>query len=86
MGLFSSTTLNSLDERFAVQVQDLSDAEQRLTKAWPRMADTAANAELKSAFQQHRHETEPHIQRLAKVFGVLGVETRAARPARPSRA
>jgi len=33
MGLFSSMTLNTLDELFVLQLQDLYDAEQRLTKA-----------------------------------------------------
>ena len=41
MGLFSSMTLNTLDDLFLVQLQDLYDAEQRLTKALPKMADAA---------------------------------------------
>ena len=73
MGLFSSMTLNSLNDLFVVQIQDLYDAEQRLTKALPRMAEAASNQQLKSAFQQHLRETEQHVTRLEKVFSVMGV-------------
>ena len=76
MGLFSSMTLNSLDDLFTLQLQDLYDAEQRLTKALPKMADAASNGELKSAFQKHLRETEQHVQRLEKVFGILGSSAR----------
>jgi ferritin-like metal-binding protein YciE len=51
MGLFSSMTLNSLNDLLVVQLQDLYDAEQRLIKALPKMADAATNKQLKSAFQ-----------------------------------
>ena len=72
MGLFSSMTLNSLDDLLVVQLQDLYDAEQRLTKALPLMADAATNKELKAAFQKHLRETEQHVTRLEKVFSILG--------------
>jgi ferritin-like metal-binding protein YciE len=72
MGLFSSMTLNTLDDLLLVQLQDLYDAEQRLTKALPKMASAAKNRELKSAFTQHLRETEQHVKRLEKVFSILG--------------
>ena len=47
MGLFtSSAALNSFDELFVEQLQDLYDAEQRLTKALPKMAAAAHNPAL----------------------------------------
>ena len=73
MGLFSSITLNSLSDLLVLQLQDLYDAEQRLTKALPKMADAAANRELKSAFTKHLRETEQHVKRLEKVFSILGI-------------
>jgi ferritin-like metal-binding protein YciE len=73
MGLFSSMTLNSLNDLFVVQIQDLYDAEQRLTKALPKMADAATNKPLKSAFQEHLRQTEQHVARLEKVFGIMGL-------------
>jgi len=72
MGLFSSVTLNSLDDLLLLQLQDLYDAEQRLTKALPKMAEAAKHKELKSAFQKHLRETEQHVKRLEKVFSILG--------------
>jgi len=73
MGLFSGLTLNTFDDLFLVQIQDLYDAEQRLTKALPKMAEAAVSPRLKSAFQQHLRETEQHVARLEKVFGTLGL-------------
>ena len=76
MGLFSSVTLNSLDDLLVLQLQDLYDAEQRLTKALPKMAEAATHKELKTAFQKHLRETEQHVKRLEKVFSVLGQTAR----------
>jgi ferritin-like metal-binding protein YciE len=76
MGLFSSMTLNSLSDLFVVQIQDLYDAEQRLTKALPKMADAATNQPLKSGFQDHLRQTEQHVARLEKVFGIMGLTAR----------
>jgi ferritin-like metal-binding protein YciE len=68
MGLFSSMALNSFDDLFVEQLQDLYDAEQRLTKALPKMAEAANCASLKSAFQEHFRQTQNHVTRLEQVF------------------
>ncbi len=72
MALFSSTTLESLDDLLVEQIQDLYDAEKRLSKALPEMSDAAENLELKNAFQSHLRETEGHVKRLETVFQILG--------------
>jgi ferritin-like metal-binding protein YciE len=72
MGLFSSTTFNSFDELFVDQLQDLYDAEQRLTKALPKMAEAAHSPALKAAFQEHFRQTQGHVSRLEQVFKMLG--------------
>ena len=72
MRLFTSAEFNSLQDLFVEQIQDLYDAEQRLTKALPKMADAAHNPQLKTAFQDHLRETENHIKRLEQVFQLLG--------------
>jgi ferritin-like metal-binding protein YciE len=73
MGLFtSSAALNSFDDLFVEQLQDLYDAEQRLTKALPKMAAAAHNSALKSAFEEHLRQTENHVRRLEQVFKHLG--------------
>lgn len=73
MGLFtSSCALNTFDELFVEQLQDLYDAEQRITKALPQMANAAHNPALRSAFQEHLRQTENQITRLDKVFKSIG--------------
>jgi len=77
MGLFTSKTLDSLDTLLLDQLQDLYDAEQRLTKALPLMAGAANNSALKSAFQQHERETQHQVKRLEQAFQALGKSAQA---------
>ena len=77
MPLFTNTKLRSLDELFVEQLEDLYDAENRLTKALPEMADAAHSSELKQAFQSHLRETEGHVQRLEEVFRMVGKNAKA---------
>src|SRR4051812_7616244 len=72
MGLFSSTRLDSFETLFVDQLEDLYDAEQRLVKALPKMAQAAHNQTLKHAFQQHLVETQNQVSRLEKVFQSIG--------------
>jgi ferritin-like metal-binding protein YciE len=76
MGLFSSMTLNSMNDLFVLQIEDLYDAEQRIIKALPKMADSATSKPLKAAFQHHLRETEQHVTRLEKVFSIIGMSPR----------
>lgn len=71
MGLFSKE-LDTFETLFVDQIQDLYDAEQRLAKSLPLMADAARNPNLKAAFQQHLKETENQIHRLEQVFQHAG--------------
>ena len=72
MGLFSSTSFDSLDELYHEQLQDLYDAETRLTKAIPKMRDAAHSAQLKQAFDAHLAETEGQVKRLEQCFELFG--------------
>lgn len=73
MGLFSSSAaLDSFDDLFVEQLQDLYDAEQRLTSALPKMAAAAHNPALRSAFEEHLRETQNHVTRLEQIFNHLG--------------
>jgi ferritin-like metal-binding protein YciE len=71
MGLFSNIELNSFDELFVDQLQDLYDAEQRLTKALPKMAEAAHSPALKGAFNEHLRQTQGHVNRLEQVFKMI---------------
>ena len=73
MGLFS-IELNSLEDLLLLQLEDLYDAEMRLTQALPRMADAASSPELQEAFRMHLQETEGHVRRLQQIFKDLNRE------------
>lgn len=73
MKLFSSE-FNSLQDLFVNQLEDLYDAEQRLTKALPKMAEAANASQLRQAFQEHLTETQGHVSRLESIFSQVGIE------------
>ena len=62
---------DSLRDLFLEEVKDIYDAEQRITKALPKMAQAAGSEELVSAFEDHLGETEEHVRRLVEVFEAL---------------
>ncbi len=64
--------LESLRDLLVEQLQDLYDAEHRITKALPKMAKAATSPELKAAFEKHLAETEGQVTRLEQVFEWLG--------------
>lgn len=76
MNLFTSHEFNSLNDLFLDQIQDLYDAEQRITNALPKMVEAAHSAALKQAFQSHLRETEGHVARLENVFRQIGADTK----------
>jgi ferritin-like metal-binding protein YciE len=73
MGLFSSSpNFDSFDTLFVDQLEDLYDAEQRLVKALPKMADASHNRDLRNAFQTHLQQTKNHVSRLEEIFQSIG--------------
>jgi ferritin-like metal-binding protein YciE len=74
MPLFTTTSFNSFNDLFLNQIEDLYDAEQRLTKALPKMAEAAQSSQLKQAFQSHLTETEGHVSRLEQIFRALNTD------------
>jgi ferritin-like metal-binding protein YciE len=74
MGLLTNERFNSLADLFDHELKDLYDAEHRITKALPKMAERASNPDLKRAFEDHLMQTEKHIERLNSVFEHRGCE------------
>ena len=74
MGILMSEKFNSLNDVFQHELKDLYDAEMRIVEALPQMAEKASNPKLKQAFEQHRRQTETHVQRLESVFKHCGLE------------
>jgi ferritin-like metal-binding protein YciE len=60
--------LQSFDDLFLHELQDLYSAEKQLVTALPKMAKGAASAELKKAFETHLEQTEGHVDRLDRIF------------------
>lgn len=62
----------SLDDLFCDTLKDIYYAERKILKALPKMQRAAQSAELKTAFETHRQETEGQIERLQQVFELIG--------------
>ncbi len=68
--------VDTIEKLFVEELKDLYSAENQITKALPKMAKAAASSELRGAFEKHLKETEGQIQRLDKVFEILGTSPR----------
>ena len=64
--------LDTLQDLFVEELQDLYSAENQITEALPKMIAAATSPELKKSFEQHLKQTEGHIERLDKIFEKLG--------------
>ena len=67
----------TLDTLFHETLKDIYYAENKITKALPKMASKATDPALRSGFEQHLRETEGQIQRLEQVFGMLGLAAKS---------
>src|SRR5580704_15648315 len=67
-------SIETMEDLFIDEIEDLYDAEQRLVKALPKMAEAATSEELRTAFEDHLEQTRGHVQRLEEVFAELGKE------------
>src|ERR1700720_2030081 len=76
MGLFTRD-IKTMNDLFVHQLQDIYYAEKQLVKALPKMADKAADKQLKQGFLTHLEETKTHVQRLEQVFQMHGAEVKA---------
>jgi len=70
-------SIGTLNDLLVSELRDLYDAEQRLTKAIPKLAEAASNNELIDALSQHLDETRGHVSRLEEAFASLGEELKS---------
>jgi ferritin-like metal-binding protein YciE len=68
--------IDSLEPLLLDELRDLLDAEKQVVKALPKMAKAASSEQLKTAFQEHLHQTAGQIERLNQVFEQLGERAR----------
>jgi ferritin-like metal-binding protein YciE len=66
-----------LEKLFVDELKDIYWAENALVKALPKMAKKATLPELKEALEGHLEETKGHVERLNKVFEIIGVKAQA---------
>src|SRR6185295_11457015 len=60
-----------LDELFHDTLKDIYFAEKKILSTLPKMMKAAQNEDLKAAFEKHRGETQGHVERLERVFGMI---------------
>lgn len=66
----------TLDDLFHDTLKDIYYAERKILKALPKMKRAAQSEQLKAAFEKHHQETEGQIERLQKVFEIIGKAAR----------
>jgi ferritin-like metal-binding protein YciE len=63
--------LNSLRDLYITELKDLYDAENRIIKALPKMAEACGSQDLRNAFEQHLEQTRRQVERLEEIFQKL---------------
>lgn len=76
-GLNDAGAPGMLREFFIGEVKDIYWAEKKLLEAIPDMQSAAGSTTLKDCLSKHLVETQQHVARLEKVFGLLGVAPEA---------
>jgi ferritin-like metal-binding protein YciE len=65
-----------LSALFLDTLKDIYYAEKQIYKSLPKLAKAADSDKLRQAFEKHHDETEGHIERLEKIFELLGKPAR----------
>ena len=60
--------MESLQDLFVLELNDLYSAENQLIEALPKMAQAASTPELKQGFEKHLEQTRVHAQRIEQIF------------------
>jgi ferritin-like metal-binding protein YciE len=68
--------LDSMENLFLHEIKDLYNGEKQLIKALPKMAKAAASEELRHLLEEHFEETRHQVERLERIFDMLGKPAR----------
>ena len=63
--------IETMQDLFLEQIEDLYDSEKRLIKALPKMVEASTSGQLRRAFEEHLEQTKEHAQRLERIFDSL---------------
>lgn len=66
-------SITSITDLFIHELSDIYSAEKQLTRALPRLAYAASNAELSCAFQDHAEETQGQVDRIDRIVELLDI-------------
>lgn len=64
--------MRTLNDLFEETLKDVYFAENAILKALPKMAAKATSKDLKAAFKEHTEQTEGQVERLNKIFKLIG--------------
>jgi ferritin-like metal-binding protein YciE len=64
--------MNTTEALFEHQLEDVYFAEHELLDALGDLAEQTENEEIRAAFEEHREETQGHVERLEEVFELVG--------------
>jgi ferritin-like metal-binding protein YciE len=64
--------MQTIEELFEHELQDVYSAEQLLVDALEQMANESSDREIKRGFVQHRKETQAQIKRLERIYKAIG--------------
>jgi len=70
---------SKLREFFIDQLKDIYWAEKKLVKKLHKLSDAATSIQLKEALDHHLTQTRIHVDRLEKVFNLVGEEADATK-------
>jgi ferritin-like metal-binding protein YciE len=70
--------MQTIEELFEHELQDIYSAEQLLLGALEQMANESSDREIKRGFTQHRRETQGQIKRLDKIYKMLGQKPKSS--------
>ena len=68
----SVTNLQTVEDLFLEELNDLYDAEDQIIKALPKMVKAASSVQLKEAFREYLGQTKVQKQRLEDIFTKFG--------------
>ena len=71
--------MDTLEKLFETTLRDVYYAEKAILKSLPKMAKKASSPRLQAAFEEHIEQTEGQVDRLEKIFEMIGKSARGKR-------
>jgi len=65
--------INTLQEKFQHELQDIYDAEHQFLKGQEEMLANATDSTLKEMINKHMQQTQGHISNLEQIFRLMGI-------------